>query len=155
MTFETLLLATLFSVGGIFFLLERVPSLQKQRAMFSGRWMTNLGLLIIGGVVLALFFPVGLYAAAKMQPPGLLSSLEISTGIQIVCVFLVLDFWRYWEHRIFHRVSLLWRVHLVHHSDTFIDVTTAERHHPLEALVTTPLALMLVFVLEKGIKMGI
>ena len=148
MTFETILLATLFSVGGILFLLERVPSLQRQRTNVSGRWMTNLGLLIIGGVVLALFFPVDLYATAAMQPPGLLSSLEISTGIQIVCVFLVLDFWRYWEHRIFHRVSLLWRAHLVHHSDTLIDVTTAERHHPLEALVTTPLALMLVFVLS-------
>jgi exosortase len=58
-----------------------------------------------------------------------------------------LDCWRYWEHRLFHEVPLLWRAHLVHHSDTAMDVTTAERHHPLERLVTTLLAFVLVFAL--------
>ncbi len=147
MAFENLLVLTLFSIGGGIFLLERVPLFQRKRIKRNGRWTTNLGLLVIGSIVLALCFPVGPYAVAEMQPHGFLSSMEITLGGQFVLVFLLLDLWRYWEHRIFHKVSLLWRAHLVHHSDTFIDVTTAERHHPLEALITTPLALMLVFVL--------
>lgn len=35
-------------------------------------------------------------------------------------------------HRLMHASPALWRVHRVHHSDTFVDVTTAYRQHPLE-----------------------
>ena len=147
MTFDSLLALILFSVGGSLFLLERVPLFQREEALLEGRWITNLGLLIIGGLVFALFIPVSLYAAAEMQASGLLSNLNIPSSSQIILVFLFLDVWRYWEHRIFHKIPLFWRVHLVHHSDTFVDVTTSERHHPLEALITTPLAILLVFAL--------
>ena len=45
---------------------------------------------------------------------------------------------------------MLWRLHLVHHSDTQLDVTTAERHHPLEAIPSIVLmsALILLFGLS-------
>jgi len=147
MTFDSLLALILFSVGGSLFLFERVPLFQREEALIEGRWITNLGLMIIGGLVFALFIPVSLYAAAEMQASGLLSKLNIPSSSQIILVFLFLDVWRYWEHRIFHKIPLFWRVHLVHHSDTFVDVTTSERHHPLEALITTPLAILLVFAL--------
>ncbi len=66
-------------------------------------------------------------------------------AIQILLTFLLLDLWRYWEHRLFHRAPWLWRLHLVHHSDTQLDVTTSERHHPLETLVGTVILMALVF----------
>ncbi len=146
MTFENLLVVILFSFGGSLFLLERIPSFQRRTIRLDGRLITNLGIFILGGVILSMFFPVGPYATA-LQTNGLLSNLKLPYGGQVVLVFLFLDFWRYWEHRIFHKVPLLWRAHLVHHSDTYIDVTTTERHHPLEALFTTPIMLFFVFAL--------
>jgi sterol desaturase/sphingolipid hydroxylase (fatty acid hydroxylase superfamily) len=41
----------------------------------------------------------------------------------------------YAVHVAMHRVPLLWRVHRVHHSDPFLDVSTTVRFHPLEFLV--------------------
>jgi hypothetical protein len=78
--------------------------------------------------------PVGIYTFALHQSPGPLSRLDLPFVAQLLLTFLLLDLWRYWEHRLFHRLPLLWRLHLVHHSDTQIDVTTSERHHPLEFL---------------------
>jgi sterol desaturase/sphingolipid hydroxylase (fatty acid hydroxylase superfamily) len=48
---------------------------------------------------------------------------------------IVLDFgYGYLAHRMLHESTLLWRVHRVHHSDAFVDVTTSFRNHPLESL---------------------
>ncbi|MHB1199831.1 MAG: archaeosortase/exosortase family protein [Polaromonas sp.] len=47
----------------------------------------------------------------------------------------------------FHWLPLLWRLHLVHHSDTHIDITTSERHHPLDLLLGTAFMMALISVL--------
>jgi sterol desaturase/sphingolipid hydroxylase (fatty acid hydroxylase superfamily) len=49
---------------------------------------------------------------------------------------LALDFVIYLQHRMFHVVPLFWRVHMVHHTDQDIDVTTAVRFHPLEIILS-------------------
>ena len=36
----------------------------------------------------------------------------------------------------FHRVPLLWRLHMVHHADPDLDVTSGARFHPLEMLLS-------------------
>ncbi|MFO0943751.1 MAG: sterol desaturase family protein [Pirellulales bacterium] len=46
-----------------------------------------------------------------------------------------------------HKVKLLWRFHLIHHTDTAVDTTTANRHHPGESLIRfvfTTLAVLIV-----------
>jgi sterol desaturase/sphingolipid hydroxylase (fatty acid hydroxylase superfamily) len=53
----------------------------------------------------------------------------------LVAGIAVLDASTYVAHRLMHRIPLLWRVHRVHHSDPFVDATTAFRQHPLETLV--------------------
>lgn len=40
----------------------------------------------------------------------------------------------YFVHWMEHRVKWMWRFHLVHHTDTFIDTTSANRHHPGESV---------------------
>lgn len=50
-------------------------------------------------------------------------------------VFL-LDFLGAWlPHYVQHRVPVLWRFHLVHHTDQHVDTTTANRHHPGESVI--------------------
>ena len=41
----------------------------------------------------------------------------------------------YLVHLVEHRIKFLWRFHLIHHTDTWIDTTTANRHHPVESVI--------------------
>jgi sterol desaturase/sphingolipid hydroxylase (fatty acid hydroxylase superfamily) len=56
--------------------------------------------------------------------------------IDVILGVLLLDFiGAYLPHWTEHRVKPLWKIHLVHHSDHFVDTTTANRHHPLESII--------------------
>lgn len=59
----------------------------------------------------------------------------------------------YMAHWVEHKVKPLWMVHLVHHTDHFVDTTTANRHHPLESLIRYIFTLLGVFVV--GAPIGI
>ena len=56
---------------------------------------------------------------------------------------MVLDFTaQYFVHFLLHKVPALWMLHLVHHSDKHVDVTTGTRHHPLDFLLRETFALL-------------
>ena len=38
-------------------------------------------------------------------------------------------------HWVQHKTKFLWRFHLIHHSDTWVDTTSANRHHPGESVI--------------------
>jgi len=79
---------------------------------------------------------------------------EMPLWLYVVLGVLLLDLiGAYLAHYIEHKTSLLWRVHLVHHSDHKIDTTTGNRHHPLESIIRFVFTLAGVFVI--GTPMGI
>ena len=41
----------------------------------------------------------------------------------------------YLPHLVEHKTKILWRFHLIHHTDTWIDTTSANRHHPGESVI--------------------
>jgi len=41
----------------------------------------------------------------------------------------------YLVHVVEHKVKFLWRFHLIHHTDTWIDTTSGNRHHPGESVI--------------------
>ncbi len=41
----------------------------------------------------------------------------------------------YLVHIVEHKTKFLWRFHLIHHTDTWIDTSTANRHHPGESVI--------------------
>ncbi len=53
----------------------------------------------------------------------------------------------YLPHFLGHKLKFLWRFHLIHHTDAFVDTTTANRHHPGESVVRFILTTAAVFVL--------
>jgi sterol desaturase/sphingolipid hydroxylase (fatty acid hydroxylase superfamily) len=67
---------------------------------------------------------------------GILSFLpEINIWVYSIIGLLLLDFiGAYLAHLTEHKVKLLWRFHLIHHTDTWIDTTSANRHHPGESV---------------------
>jgi sterol desaturase/sphingolipid hydroxylase (fatty acid hydroxylase superfamily) len=55
-------------------------------------------------------------------------------GIVVAGVFSM-DFFGGWlVHWVEHHNPIFWRIHILHHSETKVDVTSGLRHHPLEAL---------------------
>lgn len=68
---------------------------------------------------------------------GILNWLpEMSLWIYTLIGLLLLDLiGAYLVHLIEHKVKFLWRFHLIHHTDTWIDTTTANRHHPGESII--------------------
>lgn len=68
--------------------------------------------------------------------------------LYILIGLLVLDFISAWfAHWIQHRIPVLWRYHLVHHTDTHVDTTTANRHHPGESVIRFFFTLIAVIIL--------
>jgi sterol desaturase/sphingolipid hydroxylase (fatty acid hydroxylase superfamily) len=56
--------------------------------------------------------------------------------IQALAGLLFLDLVGAWTaHWVQHKVKFLWRFHIIHHADQYVDTTTANRHHPGESLV--------------------
>ena len=41
----------------------------------------------------------------------------------------------YLAHLVQHKIKWMWRFHLIHHTDTWIDTTSANRHHPGESII--------------------
>ena len=143
--FDTLSQLAFFATAGLLLLLERAGPWRRETAGAGNRWTSNISLLVIGSLVSGLLVPAGLVGFASLQPPGPMDRHGWPMALQLAATFLVLDLWQYWQHRLSHHVPLLWRMHLVHHSDTSIDVTTAERHHPLEFVTGTALTLLAIF----------
>ena len=81
-------------------------------------------------------FIVLLSDACKAYGFGIVQWWHASIFWTIVISFLVLDFFGGWlVHLIEHKTIWLWRFHIVHHSDTNVDVTTGLRHHPVESVL--------------------
>jgi sterol desaturase/sphingolipid hydroxylase (fatty acid hydroxylase superfamily) len=59
---------------------------------------------------------------------------------------LALDFSSWLVHWVMHNQSFLWRFHVIHHSDTKVDVTTGLRHHPGDSLLRGIFFLLLIFL---------
>jgi len=145
--FDGLYKLVFFSTVVLLVLLEQFRAFQRREASPDTRWTANVGLFLMSSVVMGLVLPVSMVTFAADQPPGVLARLGLPLAAQVVLAFLFLDFWHYWEHRLFHVVPFLWRAHLVHHSDTQVDVTTSERHHPLEILLSAALTFALIALL--------
>lgn len=67
--------------------------------------------------------------------------LEASIG------FLLLDYSNYLWHVLNHKVPILWRFHLVHHTDIDLDLTTAIRFHAGEMVTSVFFRGLAVFVI--------
>jgi sterol desaturase/sphingolipid hydroxylase (fatty acid hydroxylase superfamily) len=52
----------------------------------------------------------------------------------------------YLIHWIEHRVKWMWKFHIIHHVDRYVDVTTANRHHPVESLFRALFTLLAVWI---------
>jgi sterol desaturase/sphingolipid hydroxylase (fatty acid hydroxylase superfamily) len=84
---------------------------------------------------------------ANRQHFGLLHLVNLPLWLFILLGLMILDLISaYWIHYIQHQVKWMWKFHLVHHTDTWVDTTTANRHHPGESVFRAAFTLLAVFV---------
>lgn len=78
---------------------------------------------------------------------GILPLLKGPVWLQLVIGLLLLDLiGAYLVHWIQHKVKWMWRFHMIHHADTHVDTTTANRHHPVESIFRAVFTILAVVV---------
>ncbi|MFD2255387.1 sterol desaturase family protein [Luteolibacter algae] len=119
-----------------------------------GHGVKNFVLGVSNGAMTALLFVgVWLLAAnwAEQNQIGLLNWFSPPAVVASVGAVLMLDAWTYAWHRMNHRIPFLWRFHRMHHSDSHMDVTTANRFHIGEIIISSVLRIPLIVLL--GLKL--
>lgn len=114
------------------------------------RWPANFGLVLLDTVTLRVLLPwlaidAALYADAHHI--GLLQVLPLPDWANWIIALFALDLVIYWQHRLLHRVPVLWRMHRVHHSDLTLDASSGVRFHPLEIVFSMGIKISAVLIL--------
>ena len=129
---------------------EKVLPRRRQDKPRWPRRFVNLLLLVLNTGFVRIVLPLAAVSAAaiaNMHAWGLFNNVSVNTWLAGILCFLCLDLLIYFQHRLMHRVPLLWRVHRVHHSDTRFDVTTGVRFHPIEMLLSMLIKILAVLLL--------
>jgi sterol desaturase/sphingolipid hydroxylase (fatty acid hydroxylase superfamily) len=135
---------------GIFVLVAVCEILAPRRALTNSkasRWFANLGLLALNPVSVHLVFPVLPVAMTLLSTErqwGLLNNVDLPYWLEVAIGVIALDFSIYLQHVLHHAVPLLWRLHMVHHTDLDYDLTTGLRFHPIEIIISMGIKLMTV-----------
>ncbi len=138
---------------GVFTTMALWEALAPRRALTTpkaARWGRNLGLALLNSASVQLLVPlqaVGVAALAERHGWGLLRLAGLPLFPSVLLSVVLLDLAIYLQHWWFHRAPPLWRLHLVHHVDLDIDVTTGARFHPVEILLSMGIKMALVAAL--------
>ena len=85
---------------------------------------------------------------------GLMNWIAIPLWAKVLFTLFIMDlFAQYIPHYLMHKVKPLWRFHVVHHSDTHVDVSTGTRHHPGEWIIRE--SFTIIGVVLMGVPVGL
>ena len=95
-----------------------------------------LSMAVVSAVEGPVVRPLARRAEARRR--GLAQRLPAPAWLRDAAAMLAMDYTIYLWHVLTHKVPVLWRLHLVHHADLDMDVTTALRFHAVDMLVSVP-----------------
>lgn len=113
---------------------------QGRRRLVHG--LANIGFGVVNALVIRFVFLglwVGTIEWASAHDFGLLHWFDWPGWLSWILALLLLDVWTYGWHRANHLVPFFWRFHRLHHVDTRMDVTTANRFHLVEIVFSSVL----------------
>ncbi|MEZ5839096.1 MAG: sterol desaturase family protein [Hyphomicrobiales bacterium] len=111
------------AVFGVMAIAEAVRPRRARRFERGRRWTTNLGIVAIDSLFIRIAFPLVAAGAAEVAARnsiGLFNLVDLPGWLEGLPVIL-LDMAIYWQHVLFHKVPVLWRLHMVHHADPDFD----------------------------------
>ena len=90
---------------------------------------------------------VGIFVWLENGQFGVLNWIDLPFWAELLIAILALDlFAQYGIHYVLHKVKWMWKMHMVHHSDTKVDATTGTRHHPGDYLTRELVGLAVVII---------
>ena len=142
---------TLLLVSGILFflILESVVHLFRFDYKKGKHAAVNITFTLITLVVNLI--GAGLIVAAvnynETHGTGILQMVQLPLWLYIITGLILLDFIGAWIiHWLEHKVRWMWRFHIIHHTDTYVDVTSGLRHHPGENILRLLFTSLAVFI---------
>ncbi len=135
---------------GFFWLIEGVYTFRKTPYPKGKHARTNFILLffvllinVLFGILLALVFKW-----LDQSGFGLLPHIDAPVWVELILALLALDLIaQYFVHFLLHKVKWMWRLHMTHHTDKNVDVTTGTRHHPIDFIIRETFALIAVILM--------
>jgi len=84
---------------------------------------------------------------ANINKVGVLYLFHLPLWAFIIIGLMIIDFISAWFiHWMEHKIKWMWKFHIIHHADTWVDTTTANRHHPGESVFRATFTLIAVIV---------
>jgi sterol desaturase/sphingolipid hydroxylase (fatty acid hydroxylase superfamily) len=126
-------------IGAMLVLVALAEVVRPDRPAARRRWPVNFALGLVNAVLVRLASvaaPAGVAVLAESANYGLLRQVDLPLPAVIIIAIIVMDFAIYWQHRLFHATRWGWALHRLHHADGSLDVSTAVRFNPAEALVS-------------------
>jgi len=114
------------------------------------RWPANIGIIVLDVIIARIVIPAGAIGAALWANEhafGLFNWLAWHDSVSIFLAIVLLDLVVYGQHMLFHALPILWRLHMVHHADREIDVSTGLRFHPIEIILSMLIKISVVLLL--------
>lgn len=121
-----------FSFLVLFVLEKKIPASKINKRFTASDWLMNLSGFGMQGLIIPL---VGYYLSAYYFPtllPGFQGVLPLGFAGAFLLNFIGVDFLYYWQHRAFHEISSLWKLHAPHHHSPVVNIWATSRN----ALVT-------------------
>ncbi len=128
-------LAWIFICLSVFWIMENWQPFRKFNYQKWKHAKVNFALLTSSVVINAIFglLSAGIILWVNTSKFGLLNVVELPVWLKLILSIMLLDFMaQYVVHYLLHNIPLMWRFHMIHHSDTHVDVTTGTRHHPID-----------------------
>jgi len=147
--FDPLTFGLFFGSLALLGLLEIALARKPETTARRTRWPANIALTALNLAILSIL-PVSGVAVAYMAQSagwGLFNAVALGPVALIVAGFLARSLISYLIHVLMHKVPAFWRLHMIHHSDTALDVSTTVRFHPLEFVISLPLVLATISLL--------
>ncbi len=146
-TWQLFLWVAFWMVGfGLLEQLTPVFGFQYKRWKHAG---VNLSFLLTTAVVnfIVGLATAGVYTWVQDKQIGIIHWVPMPIWLQLLVSILLLDFiGMYCSHYVLHKYKWFWKFHMVHHSDTHVDVTTGTRHHPGDWLIREAFALTAIII---------
>ena len=148
-------LGCFFSILVVMMLLEGYKPARQSPITKAKRWTANFGLVFVSSIFARLIIPIGLTAVALYNTENAIGlfnqtfyiNVNLPFWLTVVLGLFILDIIIYWQHRLFHVVPMLWRLHRVHHADAHVDTSTGLRFHPIEIVLSIVIKLLVVTAL--------